>query len=252
MARMLNQVAMKDGGGSVSSSSNNRTTNQKPSLVYNSKTGKWEPATPNTSTTTTQTTTTPTPPKQSDTSTSGSTTYNTNSHKDSDKKYIEAEFNILNGELQITSTEKSIRIKVNDTVKVEGIGKYLSGLYFVSAVKRTLTQDGGYSHTLSLIKNGFGSNVKKSPPVVIAKKEEPPTVAPRAPEVPKPAPEYKVGDIVKIVGDNATYSNAHDGVKVPAWVKKKNHTIRQISSDKTRVLLKEIFSWTYVKYIQKV
>ena len=56
------------------------------------------------------------------------------SKKKADKEYIEIEFNTLVGELALTSTEKSIRIKVNDTIKIEGLGKYLSGLYFVSAV----------------------------------------------------------------------------------------------------------------------
>ena len=174
----------------------------------------------------------------------GSSSSNVDSKEDAEKELIDAEFNILTGELRVTPTSKSIRVKVNDTVKIEGLGKYLSGLYFVSSVSRTVDSSGGYSHSFTLLKNGFGSSVKESSPDT--------EVETRKEEVVKDAPEYKVGDSVKIVGEDAVYSNAHDGVKVPEWVKKKTLTIRQISDDKTRVLLMPIYSWTYVKYIHKV
>ena len=213
----------------------------KANLVYDAKTGLWVPATPSNS----SESNTPTPPKtpaKSDTSSAG-TAKNVDSKKKADKEYIEAEFNVLTGELRITPTEKSIRIKVNDTVRIEGLGKYLSGLYFVSAISRTLNKDSGYSHSLTLIKNGFGSSVKKAQSSEDTSRKE---------EVSKKSSGFKEGDSVKIVGDNAVYSNAHDGVKVPAWVKKKTHTIRQVSKDGTRVLMREINSWTYTKFIQKV
>lgn len=164
------------------------------------------------------------------------------SKKKADKEYIEIEFNTLVGELALTSTEKSIRIKVNDTIKIEGLGKYLSGLYFVSAVRRTLDKDNGYTHTLTAIKTGFGTSLKKVQAV------DPP----RKPEVPKDTGALKAGDKVKIVGDSAVYSNAHDGVKVPAWVKQKTLTVDAVSPDGTRVRLNPIWSWTYIKYVQKV
>lgn len=235
-----------DGGGGRSTKQN---------LVYDPKTGLWSPATANStnnnnytptytpSTTESKKDTTPPPPTQK----TGESSPNVDSQKNADKEFIEAEFNVLTGEMRLTPTSKSIRIRVNDTVKIEGLGKYLSGLYFVSAISRNISASNGYSHTLSLLKNGFGSsvkNAKKASPVV---KSEP-----RKEEVVKTTPEYKVGDQVKIVGADAVYSNASDGVKVPEWVKKKTLTIQQISDDKTRVLLKEIISWTYVKYIQKV
>lgn len=178
------------------------------------------------------------------------------SRTEAEKQYIDIEFNTLTGELNLTSTEKSIRIRVNDTVKLEGLGKYLSGTYFVSAVKRMLNKDSGYTHVLTVIKTGFGNSLKSisvsrqiaSPLAVPA----PPT-QPRKPEAPPSTPPApKVGDKVKIVGANATYSNAHDGVKVPAWVKQKVLTVDAISSDKMRVRLMPIWSWTYIKYVQKV
>lgn len=233
MARKNTVAYANDGGGG------NR--NSRTNMVYDPKTGTWVPTTvTDNSGTTSSPKKSSTPSKNSSSSKGGSK--NVDTQKEADKKYIEAEFNVLSGELSIIPTEKSIRIKVNDTVRLEGLGKYLSGLYFVSAVRRTLSKDEGYTHTLTLIKNGFGDSVKSSSPESETRKEE----------VPKQSPDLKVGDSVRIVGDDAVYSNAHDGVKVPAWVKKKTLTVDAISSDGMRVRLMPIFSWTYIKYVQKV
>lgn len=206
-------------------------------LVYDPATQSWVPISPTNESGQTSNPTTKTNQEVAE----PSTTSKVDSKTAAQKEYIEVEFNTLTGDLTLTSTEKSIRIKVNDTIKVEGLGKYLSGLYFVISIKRTLNKDSGYTHTLSLLKNGFGSSLKKA--------QEP--VETRKTEVPKTSPEIKVGDSVKIVGD-AVYSNAHDGVKVPEWVKKKTLTVDGISKDGTRVRLMPIWSWTYIKYVQKV
>lgn len=230
---------LKDGGTAVKTTRPNKTN-----LIYDPTTGLWRPSlTQDNSVYDPTTGQFRKPITQPSTQKTGNSTPNVDSQKDADKEYIEAEFNILTGEMRVTPSTKTIRIRVNDTVKIEGLGKYLSGLYFVSAISRNISASDGYSHSLHLIRNGFGDSIKKAPPVV----EEP-----RREEVPKAPPTYNVGDKVKIVGEDAVYSNAHNGVKVPNWVKQKTHTIYQVSDDKTRVLLKEIWSWTYVKYIQKV
>ena len=216
-----------DGGGSSVNTS----------LTYDPKTGSWVPATP-----LKDKNEPPAPVPWDSDSSSPNNSGNTNSKKEAEKEYIEAEFNVLTGEMTLTPTNKSIRIKVKDTIKVEGLGKYLSGLYFVSAVSRTLNADNGYSHSFTLLKNGFSDSVKKAQETSTSRKEE----------VSKQASELKVGDSVKIVGDNAVYSNAHDGVKVPNWVKKKTLTVQKVSDDGTRVLVQPINSWTYIKYVQKV
>lgn len=212
-------------------------------LVYDPKTGKWVPSSP-ASSSASQTHSSPNPGKSP--APSGEPKKSASPPSDSkaaaDKEFIEVEFNTLTGDLALTSTEKSIRIKVGDTIRLEGVGKYLSGLYFVSSIKRSLSKDNGYTHTLSLIKNGFGDSLKKSPPTAETRKEE----------VKKDTAPFKVGDKVRIVGDSATYSNASEGVKVPKWVKQKTLTIDAISKDGTRVRLNPIWSWTYIKNIQKV
>lgn len=162
-----------------------------------------------------------------------------------DKEYREIEYNTLTGELSVIPCSDTIKIRVGNTVKVKGIGKYLSGLYFVTNIKRTISGD-GYSQTLTLIKTGFGDSLKQ------AQSDTPETVKPRESEVEKNSSPFNVGDKVKIVGDSATYANASDGVKVPDWVKQQVLTVDSVSKDGTRVRLQPIFSWTYAKFVQKV
>ena len=217
-----------------------RNRGSKKSFVYDPKTGLWVPVFSG-GNNNTPVKKNPTP---SSTETGGGSSKNTDSQKEADKEYIEAELNVLNGELKITTSARTTRIKINDTIKVEGLGRYLSGLYTVIAISRTLNKDSGYSHSFTVIRNGFGENVKKPTGIDDA-------VEPRKDEVDKQTPELKVGDYVKIVGDNAVYSNYHEGVKVPNWVKKETLTIRNFSSDKTKVHLMPINSWTYAKYVRK-
>lgn len=159
-----------------------------------------------------------------------------------ESEYIETEYNTLQGELSIVPTDNSLKIKVGDTIKLKGVGKYLSGLYFVSEIKRTIGSD-GYTQTLTVIKTGFGDSLKKPSQTDTTTRSE---------EVSKTSGNFKVGDKVKIVGDDAVYSNASDGVKVPDWVKEQILTIDALSSDGTRARLNPIWSWTYTKFLQKV
>lgn len=209
--------------------------------VYDPKTGEWVPTSPSTGSA--PSSSSQDPENVPDSATGSDSSSQVDSKTKADKEYIETEFRTLEGELVVSPSKKSIKIKVNDTVEVLGIGSYLSGKYFVSAVKRTLNKDSGYSQTLTVIKNGFGDSLKK------AKSET--TESERSDVVPKSAPEIQVGDTVKIVGE-AVYSNAHNGVPVPAWVKEKTLTVQQVSNDGARVLLMPINSWTYVRYVQKV
>lgn len=224
---MAEEMYDQSGGGRTPSTS----------LVYDAKTGKWTSVSANSKGGSNTNSTT----KASADSSAGqpSTASKVDSKTAAEKKYIDIEFNTLVGELSLTSTEKSIRIQVNDTIEILGIGKYLSGLYYVSGVRRSLNKDTGYTHTFTVIKNGFGSSLKK------------PQAETRKQEVTKSGTDFNTGDSVKIVGDNAVYSNAHDGVKVPKWVKEKTLTVDAVSNDGTRVRLQPINSWTYIKNVQK-
>lgn len=226
----LTMTAYENGGSGRANSSE---------YTYDPKTGKWIPPTPVVGTSPSSKN-----PENAKPVHTGSSSNPSPSKEKADKEYIETEFNTLVGDLVVSPSKKTIRIGVNDTVEVLGVGSHLSGKYFVSAVKRTLNRDSGYSQTLTVIKNGFGDSLKK-PNSGIQTTEN------RSETVEKSAPTLKLGDTVRIVGD-AVYSNAHEGTTVPAWVKEKTLTIKQISSDGSRVLLMPINSWTYVRYVQKL
>ena len=76
-----------------------------------------------------------------------------------EKKYNYIEYNTLIGTLSFIVNEKTIKLTAGDTVKLEGLGKYLSGNYFVKDVTRQISTN-GYSHTATLIKTDFGSSLK--------------------------------------------------------------------------------------------
>ena len=149
-----------------------RKRQTKKEYVWDEKKGEWVSTKKTTETTTT---TEKTDPK--DTVSPGSTNSNTSSQTDSktaaEKEYIEIEFNTLEGELSLTPTPKAFKIKVNETVDLKGLGKHLSGKYFVSAIKRTISKDGGYSQTLTVIKNGFSDSLKKTNTVQTVNRKDP-------------------------------------------------------------------------------
>ena len=203
-------------------------------MVFNPTTRTWVPATSSVSVSSTSEETIP------DNSTGNDTSSQVDSQTQSEKEFIEVEFYTLVGEVTVLPSKKTIRIKVGDTVCIEGLGSYLSGNYFVSAIKRTLSSDSGYSQTLTVIKNGFGDSLKK--------KSVSTDETSRNEEVAKVASAFKEGDSVTIVGD-AIYST---GETVPAWVKEKTLTVSKVSVDGAKVLLMPINSWTFSKYVKKV
>lgn len=170
----------------------------------------------------------------------------TNSSGQANKEQAILEYNTLEGDMNLKSSVGVLKVKENTTVNVQGIGNYLSGLYYVSGVTYTLDNSSGFAMSCSLVKTGFGDSLKSSNnvPVPAGVREEPISV--------ESDTVIKAGDSVRIVGEDAVYSNASEGVRVPNWVKQKTLTVKQISQDGTRALLQPISSWTYLKYLQRV
>ena len=84
-----------------------------------------------------------------------------NSTGEVEKKYNTIELNTLNGTLVFIVTDKTIKIKAGDTLKLNGLGKYLSGDYYVKEVVRQISVN-GYSHSATVIKTDFGNSLKVS------------------------------------------------------------------------------------------
>ena len=67
----------------------------------------------------------------------------------------------LEGEAVILPLKKNIDIQVGDTVKMSGLGKYLSGKYYVSGRNITIGNN-AFSLSLNLLKTNFRKQIKIS------------------------------------------------------------------------------------------
>ena len=77
------------------------------------------------------------------------------------EKCNEIDYYNLQGTLNYIATPSTIKIKAGDTIKINGLGKYLSGKYYVVSVKRTI-DSGGYSHSAEVVRMNFGSSATSS------------------------------------------------------------------------------------------
>lgn len=141
------------------------------SYTYNPKTGTWSKTTSGSkdsgSTTTTKTggSNNPSTSSSSSSSSSGNLTASTGDNKSStgstEQKYNYIEINTLVGQLAFIVTEETIKLTAGDTVKLKGLGKYLSGKYYVKEMNRNISSN-GYSHNAIVIKTDFGTSLKST------------------------------------------------------------------------------------------
>lgn len=147
--------------------------------TYDPKTGKWTKSvsdsgssssntTGNTSNSSNKTTTntgttstakTSTGNQEKDSNLTSSTSDKNDSTGQVEKKYNDIQINTLSGTLNFIVTEETIKLRVGDTVKLDGLGKYLSGNYYVKEITRTISNN-GYSHSATVIKTNFGESLK--------------------------------------------------------------------------------------------
>ena len=139
------------------------------SYNYDPKTGEWTKTTSNSGSSSKSSSSSSSKPSSSSKSSSSSgnkgdnlssSSSNKNESKGSvEKKYNTIEINTLNGTLNFIVTEETIKLKAGDTVKLQGLGKYLSGDYYVKDITRQVSKN-GYSHSATLIKTDFGNSLK--------------------------------------------------------------------------------------------
>lgn len=159
------------------------------SMTYDPTTGTWKPSSGGSSSSSSSSSSSNKKPSGS----SGGNLTSSNSNQYSstgsaEKKYNTIEYNILEGTLKFIATKETIKLQAGDTVDIQGIGKYLSGYYYVQDVTRNISKD-GYSHTATLIKTDFGDSVKSSSTSTVNK--EIPKVNPPAP-APAPKPQQRI------------------------------------------------------------
>lgn len=215
-------------------------------MVYDPSQQKWVPKTDSSNEEVVSSPPTSTPTDGTTPQPAATSKTQTNSAGEANREQAILEYNTLEGDVTLKASVGVLKVREDTTVQLEGVGSYLSGLYYVSGVTYSLDSSSGFGMTCTVVKTGFGDSLKSANTATtqVGVREEPLEV--------KSDTVIKVGDSVKIVGDDAVYSNASQGVKVPNWVKQKTLTVQQLSSDGTRALLQPIFSWTYLKYIQKV
>ncbi len=98
--------------------------------------------------------------------------------KPAEKPKAEPDIYILTGKANI---EPNLSVRVGETVDLKGLGKYLSGAYFVEEVEYTIDRN-GLSQSLSVSKNAFGASINTPPPP----KKTNNTTKPSAPKPVKP------------------------------------------------------------------
>lgn len=192
------------------------------SYTYDPKTGKWTKKT----TTTGGSSSGGSSKKNTSSSNSGSSNLtSSNSSKNSstgstEKKYNYIEINTLSGTLNFIVTEETIKLKAGDTVKLKGLGSYLSGNYYVNDLTRQISSN-GYSHSATLIKTDFGKSLKTSTSTTkkktapkTTKKEKKVTSTPKASSA-KRTYTVKRGDCLwniakKFYGNGAKYTKIYD------------------------------------------
>lgn len=128
-------------------------------MQYNPKTGKWSSVANSSTKNTGNTGSSKT--KSSSSNLVASTSDTQSSTGATEQKYNTINYNILEGTLTYIATKDTIKLHAGDTVLINGIGKYLSGLYYVKDVTRQISRD-GYSHSATILKTDFGDNIKST------------------------------------------------------------------------------------------
>lgn len=179
--------------------------------TYDPKTGKWTESTVETTDTKKST---PTPTTESDNLSSTNSDKNTSTGS-VEKEANSIEINTLEGSLSFIATEETIKLKAGDTIKLKGIGKYLSGDYYVKDLTRQISGN-GYSHSATLIKTDFGASLKiKAGEVEKKKTEEKSVTSTSSSNNAQRTYTVKKGDCLwniakKYYGDGSKYKKIYD------------------------------------------
>lgn len=169
-------------------------------MPYKYENGKWTYVAGTDSDNTRPSTNTEKPPEQTKPS-DNDNRETTNTQEKAGKEYIEVENNILEGTVLVDPNPK---YKAKTTIKLSGIGKQLTGLYFVDKVTHIFDSN-GYSQELTVSREGFGDSIKKgqvSKPSTqnVATSNRPQPLPPK--ENPEYIPINKWGTVTPSIGLN--------------------------------------------------
>lgn len=143
-----------------------------------------------------------------------------------EKKYNYIEVNTLSGTLNFIVNEETIKLKAEDTVKLKGLGKYLSGNYYVKDITRQISSN-GYSHAATLIKTDVGASLKTSTKSKDKKKPAKKVKSSNSKDNAKRTYTVKKGDCLwniakKFYGNGSAYTKIYDAntnkIADPHWI----------------------------------
>lgn len=105
-------------------------------------------------------------PKEEDSDTpNAQDTTGLNVKTDAKTKAKKFEFKNLQGELELTPTLKNFNIVRGSTIHLTGVGKYLSGFYFVTTRTISVSSSGALTIKLKVVKTKFGDSLKGEKPL---------------------------------------------------------------------------------------
>ena len=185
--------------------------------TYDPKTGKWTKSSNSGSSSSSSSSS-----SSNNTGTGSENLTSSSSNKNSstgatEKKYNTIEINTLEGTLNFIVTKATIKLKAGDTVNIKGIGKYLSGKYYVKEVTRQISSN-GYSHSAVLIRTDFGKTLKTSTSTLnkkVEKKKPVKSTPPATTKSPQRTYTVKKGDCLwniakQFYGNGAMYTKIYD------------------------------------------
>lgn len=76
-----------------------------------------------------------------------------------EQEYNNIEVNTLEGTVSVVPTPDTLKVKVGDTVSLQGFGNTLSGLYYVKEVNKQINAS-GLTLTWTVMRSNFGSSLK--------------------------------------------------------------------------------------------
>lgn len=160
-------------------------------------------------------------PKEEDSDTpNAQDTTGLNVKTDAKTKAKKFEFKNLQGELELTPTLKNFNIVRGSTIHLTGVGKYLSGFYFVTARTISVSSSGALTIKLKVVKTKFGDSLKGE----------------------KPLPEVKTIDTMESVdgessssGSSSSSSSSDVGAEEPSHTYSDGTPVGDGNSDEDRI-----------------